>query len=219
MAQAWKVEANTREALHAAALQAPDGDLERLRCFYADAYYAFIYQTVKEVDPNHLYFGFWIVPGWWENADDWRISARYCDVIGYDRYSHEFADTQLLDLMKEAGKPVLCGEFSFPAWYGGERGFGLYGVWSQDDKASGEEYRSWVQAAARNPYCVGVSWFQYRDQPLTGRGPGRGATLVQGEHYAFGAVDMADRPKWDLVERMRDANLAAARWRLKAAGE
>jgi len=59
-------------------------------------------------------------------------------------------------------------------------------------------------------------WFQYRDQPLTGRGPGSGPNLVYGEHYAFGIVDGTDRPKWDLVERMRAANLAAAnaRWAL-----
>jgi len=43
-----------------------------------------------------------------------------------------------------------------------------------------------VKAAATNDYCVGVIWFFFRDQPLTGRGPGRGDQLVYGEHYAFG---------------------------------
>jgi hypothetical protein len=73
-----------------------------------------------------------------------------------------------------------------------------------------------VRAAARDPHCVGVCWFFYRDQPLTGRGPGRGAKLVFGEHFAFGAIDELDRPKRELVHRMRQANLWAARWRLEA---
>ena len=28
--------------------------------------------------------------------------------------------------------------------------------------------------AARHPYVVGVAWFQYRDEPVSGRGPGHG---------------------------------------------
>jgi hypothetical protein len=62
---------------------------------------------------------------------------------------------------------------------------------------------------------VGVCYFQYRDQPLTGRGPANGSDeLVQGEHFAFGLVDVTDRLKWDFVKRVRDANLGAARARL-----
>lgn len=216
LAQAWGLPGKSAEEILTAVPQVPEADQEALRRFYAERYYEFIYRTLKEIDPNHLYLGFWIVPGWWENQEDWRLSARYCDVIGYDRYANEFADEQLLKLMAEASKPVLCGEFSFPAFYGGSRGYGRYPVWADDDADSGERYRNWVEAAAQNPFCVGVAWFHYRDQPLTGRGPGRGPRLVHGEHYAFGAVDVTDRPKWDLVERMRQANLIAARQRLEA---
>src|SRR3712207_9240644 len=60
-----------------------------------------------------------------------------------------------------------------------------------------------------------VLWFQYRDQPLTGRNS-RGTGLVWGEHYAFGLVDITDRPKWDLIERIRATNLQTAPLRLKA---
>ena len=59
-------------------------------------------------------------------------------------------------------------------------------------------------------------WFQYRDQPLTGRGPGHGRALTYGEHFAFGLMTMTDRVKWPLFERMRQANLAAARVRAAA---
>jgi len=188
-----------------------DADLEHLRRFYADRYYDFLYRTVKTIDPNHLYLGFWISIGWWVNDEDWRLIARHCDVVGYDYYSPAFAPPDFAKLLREAGKPALCGEFSFPPTYDGARGFGVYGAArAQDDADAGRRYGRWVGEAARNPACVGVCWFQYRDEPITGRGPGHGPDLVYGEHYAFGLVDVADTPKWELVAPVRAENLAAA---------
>jgi len=172
MALAWKVEAGNPQAigsmLESAAPQPPAADIETLRRFFADRYYEFVYRTVKELDPNHLYMGFWIVPGWWEDEEDWRLIARHCDVIGYDYYAFDFADERLLRLLRESDKRALCGEFSFPSWYRATRGYGVYGTWATDDAAAGQLYTRWMEAAARNPYCVGLYWFQYRDQQLTG---------------------------------------------------
>ncbi len=143
--------------------------------------------------------------------------ARHCDVVGYDRYSDSFADADFARLLREADKPVLCGEFSFPPTYNGARGFGVYGqAHAVDDADAGRRYGRWVGKAARNPACVGVCWFQYRDEPVTGRGPGLGPDLVYGEHYAFGLVDVTDTPKWDLGAPVRAENLAAAGQRLAA---
>jgi hypothetical protein len=217
LARAWGAErAGNRDALYTSSLKPLDEDIEQARRCYAERYYDFIYRTVKELDPNHLYLGNYMIPGAWQNEEDWYMTARHCDVMGYDLYSNQFADTWFADLIARTGKPVLCGEFSYPAWYGGWRGFGMYGVWVEDDAASGEAYWRWLRAAGRNPYCVGAAWFQYRDQPVTGRGPGHGSALVYGEHFAFGMVDVTDRPKWDLVKRVRQANLQAPKWRLDA---
>ncbi len=216
MARAWRVDARDRSALYSATLTPRDEDIEPLRRYYAERYYSWVYRTVKELDPNHLYFGFWIVPGWWENEEDWTLSARHCDVLGYDRYAPDFADEWMKRLIERIDKPVLCGEFSFPAWYDGARAYGRYPTWAKDEAESGELYRRWVTDAARHPACVGVMWFQYRDQPLTGRGPGRGNMLVIGEHFAFGLVDFCDRPKWEMLRRMREVNLRAAQIRLQA---
>ena len=214
MADAWGIAAADPAALYAATPKPPADDVEKLRQFYADRYYGFIYGTVKSIDPNHLYLGFWIVPGWWVNESDWALAAPHCDVIGYDRYSREYADELLARLQRQTDKPTLCGEFNFPPWYDGLRGFGRYGAYSRDDAEAGELYYQWARGATRDPYCVGLMWFQYRDQPLTGRGPGRGERLTFGEHYAFGLITGTDRPKWAMVRRMREANLRAASWRL-----
>ncbi|MCC6731312.1 MAG: hypothetical protein IT208_18460 [Chthonomonadales bacterium] len=214
-ARAWGVQATDTTALaRAASVKPPAADVEAMRRFFADAYYAFIYRTVKSLDPDHLYLGFWIVPGWWENEEDWRLAARHCDVVGYDRYAEGFADASFAQLLGELDKPAFCGEFSYPAWYGGQRGYGLYGVSAEDEADSGRRYAAYVRGAAEDARCVGVLWFQYRDQPLTGRGPGHGEDVVYGEHYSFGVVDVTDRPKWPLVTAMRLANLQAVRWRL-----
>lgn len=216
LTQAWKIPAAGEEARPPEPLHVPEEDLEKMRLYYEARYHEFVYRTVKELDPNHLYLGFWIVPSWWESPQDWDIAAAYCDVLGYDRYAPRFADEGLRELFRRANKPVLCGEFSHPAWYGGARGFGRYGTYAEDEAEAGRLYTEWVREAAQNPYCVGLIWFLYRDQPLTGRGPGRGDQLVYGEHFAFGIVTEQDRVKWPLVRAMRAANQQAARWRLHA---
>ena len=202
--------ATTREELESATCNPNAKDLEALREFYADRYYDFIYKTIKSIDPNHLYLGFWIVPGWWVNATDWSLIAKHCDVIGYDRYAPDFADSMVQGLFKSAGKPVLCGEFSFPPTYNGARGFGVYPTNAVDDRDSGAKYVRWIRDAANNPYCVGCYWFEYRDEPVTGRGPGHGPDLIYGEHYAFGFVDVTDQPRYALIEQARQINAEAS---------
>ncbi|MBC7327040.1 hypothetical protein H5T87_02860 [bacterium] len=223
LASRWQINIEKKEALYKSKPNPPEEDIERMRRFYAEKYYQFIYETIKEIDPNHLYFGFWITPGWWENEEDWKICAKYCDVIGYDLYSYEFMDKRLRKLVEKTNKPILCGEFSFPPFYEGKRGFGIWeggipgGVKADDDAQAGELYKKWIKEASQNPFCVGVSWFIYRDQHITGiGGEMQGSLLVIGEHYAFGLVDIGDRPKWELVKRVRDANLSAVKLRLEA---
>jgi uncharacterized protein (TIGR03437 family) len=217
MAAAWGVTASSVADLYNASPTPPAADIETLREYYADKYYAFIYQTIKTIDPNHLFFGFWIVPNWWVNATDWQLQAAHVDVIGYDRYSPVFEDSLLQSLAQSTGKPIFLGEYSFPPTYSLLRGYEAYpSVSATDDADAGAQYQTNLQAAARNPWCVGVAWFEYRDEPVSGRGF-LGETdldLVEGEDYAFGMVDVADRPKYDLVNLVRTTNLAMGQRRL-----
>ena len=217
MAAAWGVTATTTAGLYSASPTLPATDIETLREYYEDRYFAFVYQTIKKIDPNHLYFGIWIVPGWWVNATDWQLDAAHVDVIGYDRYSPVFEDSLLEGLAKSTAKPIFLGEFSFPPSYNLQRGYEVYpSASAADDADAGAQYQSNLESAARNPWCVGVAWFEYRDEPVSGRGF-LGETdldLVEGEDYAFGMVDVADRPKYDLVNQVRTTNLAMAQRRL-----
>jgi len=217
MASAWNISATTTAGLYGASPTPPAADIETLREYYEDQYFGFVYQAIKKIDSNHLYFGIWIVPGWWVNATDWQLNAAHVDVIGYDRYSPVFEDSLLEGLAKSTAKPIFLGEFSFPPSYNLQRGYEIYAAASAtDDADAGAQYQSNLESAARNPWCVGVAWFEYRDEPVSGRGF-LGETdldLVEGEDYAFGMVDVADRPKYDLVNQVRTTNLAMAQRRL-----
>lgn len=187
-----------------------------MRRYYEQNYYATLYQTVKAIDPNHLYLGSWILPR--EYPVDWPITAANCDIIGMDYYSPAFVSPDVDALIRASNKPVLIGEFSFPSAYGGLRGFGWSGYITPEitltDSASGDAYTQWLQNTSAHPYVVGVEWFDYRDEPISGRGNTNGvgnvsSNLVIGEDLAFGLVDVTDRPKYDLVNKVRAANLAA----------
>jgi hypothetical protein len=196
--------------------QPDSSELEPLRRYYENALHKMIYQTFKKADPNHLYFSFWIVPGWWADPYDWQIAAANCDVLGFDRYAFSLLTPDLLALLKDLDKPALIGEFSFPPHYGLERGFAVYSSANATDEASaGDAYAKFILDAATEPHLIGTLWFEYRDEPLTGRGPGFGALDVYGEDYAFGLIDVTDRPKYELVKRMRAANVSVGAKRLR----
>lgn len=88
-----------------------------------------------------------------------------------------------------AGRPLLIGEFHF-----GTPGRGLAASLKQvsDYEERGVAYRYYVEQAAAHPAMIGTHWFQWMDEPSTGRG--------DGENYNIGFIDVTDRPYNDLVD-------------------
>lgn len=228
--QAWQVNGvSTAAQLYAASLNSvTPSDVNQMREFFERKLHQTYYETIKRVDGNHLYFGFWIVPNQWVSTDDWRIMAEWTDVIGYDHYAATHNATLYRDLSQGFDKPIFNGEFSFPPTYGGRRGFGTAfpftaGVSSFDDTEAGARYTAFLDAARQDPRCIGVAFFMYIDQMITGRDAGNpfgfsNETLVRGEQFAFGLVDVTDTPKYTLVEAVRAANRAATGARLSLTG-
>jgi uncharacterized protein (TIGR03437 family) len=212
---AWGIPAlNTVAEVYGSAPTVPQQDIEPLREFYEQNYDQTMYQTVKAIDPNHLYLGNWVnPPSYWVNSSDWAIVAANTDVIGFDYYSFQFATPAMNALMESTNKPVMVGEYAFPPDYDGQRGFGSSWVATETEAASGALYAQWLQATSACSYCVGVSWFEYEDEPVSGRGMTSGSNigtaLEYGEDYAWGLVDVTDQPKYDLLNPIRAANLAA----------
>ena len=65
----------------------------------------------------------------------------------------------------------------------------------------GPAYAAYLRSALANPAIIGCHWFQYVDEPLTGR-------MLDGENGHMGFVSVADIPYAGLVFAAREANLA-----------
>ncbi len=101
--------------------------------------------------------------------------------------------------------PIIIGEFHFGALDRGMFHPGLKRAADQNDRA--DKYSEYVRGALRNPYIVGTHWFQYQDQPTTGRG--------DGENYQIGFVDIADTPYPEIIAASRDIGRTMYEYRLK----
>jgi hypothetical protein len=99
--------------------------------------------------------------------------------------------------MHALDKPVLISEFHFGSDDRGPFGKGVVSVWNEQQR--GEAYVKFVTAAAADPDIVGAHWFQYTDQPVSGR-------LLDGENSHIGLVGITDIPFGGFVEAMRAAN-------------
>ncbi|MHC4678885.1 MAG: beta-galactosidase [Planctomycetota bacterium] len=200
---AWGTDHATWDAL-LESRQAPDREKAwaDLTAFYtktAETYFATIRDELREVAPNQLYMGCRFA---WVNDRAARAAAKFCDVVGYNRYRYSVEDHRLPDGID---KPTIIGEFHFGALDRGMFHTGLRKTANQQDRA--DKYKSYVRGALRNPYIVGTHWFQYKDQATTGRG--------DGENYQIGFLDICDKPYPEIVLASRDVGDDLYEYRLK----
>lgn len=164
----------------------------------AERYFSTVRRVLREELPNHLYLGCRIA---WGREAIYEACARHCDVVSVNIYSREPSR----DLPPAAeDKPMIVGEFHFGALDRGLFHTGLVATRDQAERAAC--YRDFVNACLDHPRYVGAHWFQWRDQPLTGR--------FDGENYQIGFVTVTDAPYPELVEAARD--VARAMYRRRA---
>jgi hypothetical protein len=173
--------------------QAPDkararGDLADFYTRTAERYFQTVRNIIRESAPKQLYLGCRFA---WVN--DRAAAAKYCDVVSYNLYRRSVADFEF-----NGGRdvPLIIGEFHFGALDRGMFHTGLVPVSNQRERA--ETYRDYVLGAARHPQFVGCHWFQFRDEPVTGR-------VYDEENYQIGFLDVCDTPYPELVEASRAA--------------
>lgn len=166
---------------------------ERRRQFIFRAFERFLDLTtaaIRRHDPNHLILGLRF--GGHKQPADLLRACRVFDVYSLNVYSSQVDVKLLEEIYAATGRPLLIGEFHF-----GVPGRGLAAglVQVRDQAERGVAYRYYVEQAAAFPALIGTSWFQWVDQPCTGR--------MDGENYNIGLVDVTDRPYPELVEAMR----------------
>ncbi|MBL8991869.1 MAG: agarase, partial [Spirochaetia bacterium] len=76
---------------------------------------------------------------------------------------------------------------------------GLVPVKDQAERA--RAYELYMKDALNSTNIVGAHWFQYVDQPLTGR-------WLDGENYQVGFVDVCDNPYPETIEASRKIGAA-----------
>lgn len=175
---------------------------EDLKAFYtraAETYFRTVREAIKAVAPHQLYLGCRFA---WVNARAAAAAAKYCDVVSYNRYERSVAEFRNPD---GADVPLLIGEFHFGALDRGLFHTGLVPVANQAERAAA--YRAYVEGALRHPQFVGTHWFQYQDEPTTGR-------VYDEENYQIGFVDIADTPYPETVAASRAVGEVMYRVRL-----
>ncbi len=155
-------------------------------------YFELCRDAVKSVAPHRLYLGARFI------STDSVIpllsaaSKKYCDVLTVNVYAHTPAN---LDAPDFPDMPVLIGEFHFGIFDRGMFSPGLCPAGdSQEERAVA--YKRFLEGALSHPKIIGAHWFQFRDQPLTGRG--------DGERYQIGFVDVADTPYPEMTRASRE---------------
>jgi hypothetical protein len=162
-------------------------DFSNFLTTFAEQYFRVVRDALRKNDPHHLYLGCRFA---WRTPEAVNAAARYCDVVSFNIYrSHlepeDWAFTASLN------KPCIIGEFHFGALDRGMFHTGLVRAPSQQARAA--MYKQYLESVEDNPAFVGCHWFQYYDEPLTGR-------PEDGENYNIGFVSVADTPYPEMVD-------------------
>ena len=157
------------------------------------AYFGACRAAVKMIAPNKLYLGCRLV-GYRHSSALLSAIGEFCDVASFNGYSNSIYNVPT-GVLSGAGfdRPIMHTEFHFGCLDRGMFSAGLCPAGTQQERA--RLLRRFVEGALAHPCFVGCHWFQYRDQPLQGRG--------DGEAYEIGLVDVCDRPYPQLVRAAR----------------
>lgn len=168
-------------------------DLSAFLALYADTYFRTVAGAIKAADPHHLYLGCRFA-GY--SPEVLAAAAKYCDVLSFNVYRLKLNPAEWT-VLKDYDKPVVIGEFHFGATDRGVFDTGL--IAASDQKARGASYDTYVKSVLDHPNFVGAHWFQYVDQPATGR-------TMDGENAGVGFVTITDTPHREFIEAVRATN-------------
>lgn len=203
LAQAWGMSLSSWDALNAAGFQMPAPaeahpaiaeDASAWLRAYADEYFRVVTEALHRHDPHHLFLGGRFAVNTPEAVAS---CAKYCDVVSFNSYTDVPQHGVDIPAVAKLGKPVLITEFHFGSDDRGPFGKGVVPVWNEQQR--GDAYARYISAAAKDPNVVGAHWFQYADQPVTGR-------LLDGENAHIGLVGITDIPFRSFTDAVRAAN-------------
>ena len=162
-------------------------DVEAFVYKFARHYFEAINTALKKYAPNQLYLGCRFS---YNPPSVVKACADVVDVVSFNFYTPDIPADRYCG-KEDLGKPIIIGEFHFGALDRGMFHPGLVETKNQQDRAA--HYAHYVNSVADNPNFVGCHWFQYVDEPITGRS-------LDGENYNIGFVDVTDTPYPEMVK-------------------
>ena len=170
---------------------AAERDMASFRSDFADRWYGGWYRAIRAADPNHLILGSRLNQGA-RPLDVVAACARHSEVVSFNHYDIEAWRGEFDRYYEIARKPFFIGEYGHNSL---DRGLLTAAVPVADQRARAAGYRYYTERLAAIPYFVGGHFFQYLDEPITGRGD---------RETAFnGFVDVADIPYPLMVKAAR----------------
>jgi hypothetical protein len=206
LSKAWGIQLSAWELMEDPGFQGPlpnaehpqiEADYQHFQETFADTYFKTVSDALKWHAPNQLLLGGRFAVSTPEAVE---ACAQYCDVLSFNFYTPTPQDGYDFKALAALDKPVLVTEFHFGSRDRGLFWPGVMEVAHEEDR--GPAYDKFLDAALKEPSIVGVHWFQYLDEPLTGR-------LLDGENGHFGLVAITDLPYTGFVTSVRKSNLAA----------
>ena len=208
LSRAWGIELQAWELMEDPGFQAPlpsaefpaiEKDMQAFLRLFAETYFKTIADSLDWHAPNHLLLG-----GRFASSIPEAVGAcaRFCDVLSFNFYTREPQQGYDFAALRQLDKPLMITEFHFGSRDRGPFWGGVAEVYNEAER--GPAYAHFLSKALEEPQVVGVHWFQYLDQPVTGR-------LLDGENGHLGLVAITDRPWAGFVKAVRKANLAVAK--------
>ncbi|MHC4592174.1 MAG: beta-galactosidase, partial [Planctomycetota bacterium] len=191
---AWETEAQNWDELRAPR-DSNDACKEDLREFtyeYALQYFRIVHEAMRKHTPNQLDMGCRF-SSWNEQA--LKACAEVVDVVSFNIY-HTSVEPERWSHLADLGKPCIIGEFHSGSLDRGALHRGVVPVSDQAERA--ETFIKYVNSVVEMPVFVGCHWFQYTDEPVTGRS-------LDGENWNVGLVTVTDTPFVELVDAARQA--------------
>lgn len=180
-------------------------DMEAFHWKTVEEFFKLSRDMVREYAPGKLYLGARLSE---RNNTRWgkfaNIYGKYCDVASYNLYhcNYEYFRPEVGD------KPVMITETHMNILQRGMFHSGLRAVGiTPEDRALAVKRAYYT--AFRHPSIVGVHWFLWNDEPLTGRPP------ANGENLNAGLVDITDTPYPELTGTLRKLGGEAVKVRLE----
>src|ERR1700754_809245 len=202
-AKAWGIGITNWEQVATNGFKAPDpneahpaiaADYIAFLKLYADRYFRTVAQTLKKADPHHLFLGGRLAV---RTPEVEEASAAYADVTSINTYTDLPEHGFDVAAFRKLDKPVLITEFHFGSADRGPFGNGVAAVANEEER--GKAYARFVDAAVASGVIVGTHWFQYVDQPVTGR-------VLDGENAHIGLVGITDIPFGGFTRAVTDTN-------------